>query len=33
MRMYGWPYQRARNLIARGMGDLRGALGARGIDG
>lgn len=33
MRMYGWPYQRARNLIARGMADLRAALAARGING
>lgn len=33
MRMFGWPYQRARNLIARGMADLRAALAARGING
>jgi RNA polymerase sigma factor (sigma-70 family) len=33
MRMYGWPYQKARNLIARGMADLREALRRRGIDG
>jgi RNA polymerase sigma factor (sigma-70 family) len=33
MRMYGWPYQRARNLIARGMFDLREALRQRGIHG
>jgi RNA polymerase sigma factor (sigma-70 family) len=26
MRMYGWDYQKARNLIARGMADLRIAL-------
>ena len=31
--MYGWPYQKARNLIARGMADLRAALRRRGIDG
>lgn len=31
MRMYGWPYQRARNLVARGMADLRAALRARGV--
>ena len=24
--MYGWDYQKARNLIARGMADLRSAL-------
>jgi len=33
MQMYGWPYQKARNLIARGMADLRQALGRRGIHG
>ena len=33
MRMYGWPYQTARNLIARGMNDLRILLRADGIDG
>ncbi len=33
MRMFGWPYQRARNLIARGKSDLRAALAARGING
>jgi RNA polymerase sigma factor (sigma-70 family) len=27
MRMHGWPYQKARNLIARGMAELRLALG------
>jgi RNA polymerase sigma factor (sigma-70 family) len=26
MRLNGWPYQKARNLIARGMADLRGLL-------
>jgi RNA polymerase sigma factor (sigma-70 family) len=31
MRMYGWTYQRARNLVARGMGDLRTALRSRGV--
>ena len=33
MTMYGWSYDRARNLSARGMADLRAALRARGIDG
>lgn len=33
MTMYGWSYQRARNLSARGMADLRAALKERGIDG
>jgi RNA polymerase sigma factor (sigma-70 family) len=33
MDMYGWPYERARNLIARGMQDLRLALRRRGVDG
>jgi RNA polymerase sigma factor (sigma-70 family) len=33
MGMYGWPYQKARNLVARGMSDLRTALRRRGIDG
>lgn len=27
MKLHGWPYQKARNLIARGMADLRKALG------
>lgn len=31
MRMYGWSYQRARNLIARGMADLRTELRSRGL--
>jgi DNA-directed RNA polymerase specialized sigma24 family protein len=31
MALCGWPYQRARNLIARGMADLRGALRERGM--
>jgi RNA polymerase sigma factor (sigma-70 family) len=26
MKLHGWPYQKARNLIARGMTDLRKAL-------
>jgi len=33
MEMFDWPYNRARNLIARGMADLRRGLRARGIDG
>ena len=33
MRMHGWPYQKARNLIARGMAELRAALHERGIHG
>ena len=33
MGMYGWDYNRARNLIARGMADLRRKLRERGIDG
>ena len=33
MSMYGWTYQKARNLIARGMADLRDALRNRGIHG
>jgi len=32
MGMFGWSYQRARHLIARGMADLRRALRERGID-
>lgn len=31
MTMCGWPYQRARNLVARGMADLRTALREKGI--
>lgn len=31
MQMYGWSYQRARNLIARGMADLRTELRSRGV--
>lgn len=30
MVMYEWPYNKARNLISRGMGDLRRKLRARG---
>ena len=26
MKMYGWTYQRARNLVARGLSDLRHTL-------
>lgn len=33
MRLYGWSYERARNLSTRGMADLRAALRKRGIDG
>ena len=33
MKMYGWSYERARNLSTRGMADLRAELKARGIDG
>ncbi|HHQ49523.1 MAG TPA: sigma-70 family RNA polymerase sigma factor [Acidobacteria bacterium] len=33
MEMFDWPYNRARNLIARGMADLRRELRTRGIDG
>lgn len=32
-KMYGWSYQKARNLIARGMADLRENLRMLGIDG
>ena len=31
MKLYGWTYQRARNLIARGMADLRAELRTRGL--
>lgn len=31
MQVTGWTYQRARNLVARGMSDLRSALTARGV--
>ncbi|MFV2073027.1 MAG: RNA polymerase sigma factor [Thermoanaerobaculales bacterium] len=33
MEMFDWPYNKARNLIARGVADLRKGLRARGIDG
>lgn len=32
MALFGWPYQRARNLVARGMADLRAALRQRGME-
>jgi RNA polymerase sigma factor (sigma-70 family) len=32
MALYGWTYQRARNLVARGLADLRAALRARGVE-
>jgi DNA-directed RNA polymerase specialized sigma24 family protein len=31
MRMHGWPHHKARNLIARGMSDLRAGLAAMGL--
>jgi RNA polymerase sigma factor (sigma-70 family) len=31
MDLYDWTYERARNLIARGMADLRAQLRSRGI--
>jgi RNA polymerase sigma factor (sigma-70 family) len=33
MTMYGWTYQRARNLIARGLGELRRSLRLKGVHG
>lgn len=33
MAMYGWTYQRARNLSTRGMAELRDELRKRGING
>ena len=33
MAMQSWPYNKARNLIARGMADLRRELERRGISG
>lgn len=33
MSMQGWSYNRARNLIARGMADLRRELARRGFGG
>jgi len=32
MGLYGWPYQRARNLLARGLAEVRRKLRQRGID-
>ena len=32
MELQYWPYHRARNLIARGMADLRRGLRKRGVD-
>jgi RNA polymerase sigma factor (sigma-70 family) len=31
MKKYGWSYQKARNLIARGMADVRAILRANGL--
>lgn len=31
MKLYGWRYEKARNLVARGMAGLRKALRARGV--
>jgi RNA polymerase sigma factor (sigma-70 family) len=31
MAMHGWPYQKARNLIARGIAELRTRLRQRGV--
>ena len=31
MQVTGWTYQRTRNLVARGMSDLRSALVGRGV--
>ncbi len=33
MGLYDWPYNKARNLIARGKADLRRALIERGVHG
>ncbi len=33
MTMQNWPYNKARNLIARGMADLRRELSRRGVHG
>jgi RNA polymerase sigma factor (sigma-70 family) len=33
MGLYGWSYNQARNLIARGTADLRRALTERGVHG
>ena len=32
MGLYGWPYQKARNLVARGMTDLRRLLREWGVN-
>jgi DNA-directed RNA polymerase specialized sigma24 family protein len=32
MIRFGWSYQRARNLISRGMADLRKALDRKDLD-
>jgi RNA polymerase sigma factor (sigma-70 family) len=32
MALNGWPYQRARNLVARGLSEVREGLRERGID-
>ena len=32
MSLCGWSYQTARNLVARAMADLRGALLEKGFD-
>jgi hypothetical protein len=31
MARYGWSYQKARNLVARGMADLRRILQENGL--
>jgi DNA-directed RNA polymerase specialized sigma24 family protein len=33
MGLCGWPYQKARNLIARGLAEVRERLRQKGIDG
>ena len=33
MTMQGWPYNTTRNLVARGMADLRRELERRGVHG
>ena len=33
MSMNGWPYNKTRNLVARGMADLRRELSRRGVRG
>ena len=33
MAMHGWPYQKARNLVARGIAELREALLQKGVRG